>query len=337
MRATALVLGVTLMAALPSDGRADTAQAARFFFERGADALAAGRYGVALELMIKYAELSSSATAQYNVGRTATLAGESELAFVYYRRYLASAAPDAVLREGVERELGRLERELALVEVRVPPEARLYIDERGQGVVAEAGAGDDVQTLVVPAAPGEHRLLVEAPSFLPFEQRVRTAPGERVVVAAAGQMERRRAPFVVRLRAVPEDARPSVSLVGMDGEAVPLTAGAETSLPVGRYRLEVAGPGIEPEEREVILAEAGSSLLLTLRAAALPAGRLLVTGPVRGADVFVDGAMVGVTPLLLPEVDVGAHLVRVGEDEQSVSVEAERGTLVTFADRPQAP
>ena len=121
-------------------------------------------------------------------------------------------------------------------------------------------------------------------------------------------------------------------------------------LPFGRYDVRVVQPGYQAAREAVTLSSADASRSLSVRlqqetrpskpAAAKPVpakpapvpsparaekftGAIYVDSRPRGASVFVDGRRVGVTPLRVPDVPIGAHVVRLElPDHQIWSVSA---------------
>lgn len=122
---------------------------------------------------------------------------------------------------------------------------------------------------------------------------------------------------------------PSRAGVTVDGEwkgRTPLTLG---DLPLARYAVRVVQPGYLPVERTVSLTSADPSGTLSVRLRrspeadsaaapprAAPAGPRRYTGSIyvdsrpRGARVSINGKAVGVTPLRVPEIPIGSHVVR---------------------------
>jgi hypothetical protein len=99
-------------------------------------------------------------------------------------------------------------------------------------------------------------------------------------------------------------------------------------MPNGVYQLEVSVPGYRPDQRTVEISSdktiAAVSIVLDQfvlgDADMLTEPGLIISGSVfvdsrpTGASVFVDGELVGVTPLLVSDVLVGSHGVRIVGD-----------------------
>jgi hypothetical protein len=102
-------------------------------------------------------------------------------------------------------------------------------------------------------------------------------------------------------------------------------------MPNGVYQLEVSVPGYRPDQRTVEISSdktiAAVSIVLdqfvlgdadmptqATEAGLIISGSVFVDSRPTGASVFVDGESVGVTPLLVSDVLVGSHEVRIVGD-----------------------
>lgn len=170
------------------------------------------------------------------------------------------------------------------------PGAIVYIDN------VEVGAAP--VTKYLPA--GDHTVRVVADNHDPFVRRVTLKANVRsdvdaVLVAGTGTAE-----FVV----------------GVAGAKVSLDGGPETPLPVrlrdlpaGEHRYRITAPGHEPATGSFTFVQGRNYLFAP---ALQPSrGAFSVTTAVAGARVFVDGALVGETPLSTEGIAPGAHVVRV--------------------------
>ncbi|MFB3854317.1 MAG: PEGA domain-containing protein [Vicinamibacterales bacterium] len=144
--------------------------------------------------------------------------------------------------------------------------------------------------------------------------------GDAAITAkAAATAPARPAPgAVLEVRSTPGGAR-----VVLNGEArgkTPLSIG---NLPPGRYIVDLALPGYASVRREVAL-RAGQSERVSLALTRTPqrpapkpqefVGSMLVESRPSGARVVLDGQRVGTTPLSLPNVPAGSHVVRLELD-----------------------
>jgi serine/threonine protein kinase len=145
--------------------------------------------------------------------------------------------------------------------------------------------------------------------------------------------------------------RPPGARVEVDGRnrgASPLTL---TGLPYGRHTVRVVRDGYTAEERRVTLSarSPAQSVDVSLKRAArasTPAsspggaasgayvGSVVVESRPAGAQVFVDGRSVGVTPLSVPDVPIGSHVVRLellGHKRWSTPIRVVAGERVRVA------
>ncbi len=162
-------------------------------------------------------------------------------------------------------------------------------------------------------------------------------PVPNETAAARGATGARRGETAItrgRLVVTSTPSRASVTVNGTWRGRTPLTL---ENLPFGRYVIRVVQPGYEVARQEVTLSARGASRELSARldraasptrssiptvpprtAAPAPSspttesftGSLFVDSRPRGATVFVDDRSVGQTPLSLPGVPVGSHVVR---------------------------
>ena len=157
-----------------------------------------------------------------------------------------------------------------------------------------------------------------------------TDAGPAIDVPAPGQ--RRPAAPVARGRlqvsSTPNGARVEVN--GRDRGRTPLTLG---DLPLGGHTIVVSRSGYRPERRRVTLTRnrASQSVRVPLRASVVPPAAGGQTAPERAetegffgtivvesrptpARVFIDGREAGRTPLVVPNVRAGSHVVRIELD-----------------------
>ena len=147
------------------------------------------------------------------------------------------------------------------------------------------------------------------------------------------------------IRSTPAGAR-----VTVDGKDHGVTPATIRDLPRGAHRVKIAHDGYTSEERRVTIttAQPAQSLMVALGRAAAPArgaqtpptpagryaGALAVDSRPAGAKVFVDGKLVGTTPIAIPSVAAGSHVVRLEHDgyrrwSSSVRVVASEQNRVT--------
>jgi hypothetical protein len=126
-------------------------------------------------------------------------------------------------------------------------------------------------------------------------------------------------------------SRPAGARVTVDGKDYGSTPATVRGLPYGAHQVKVVRDGYAPEDRRVVVTVARPAQSMTLeleplRAAAAARGQtpvategrfvgaLAVDSRPTGAKVFVDGALVGTTPVALPAVAAGSHAIRLEHD-----------------------
>jgi formylglycine-generating enzyme required for sulfatase activity/uncharacterized caspase-like protein len=154
---------------------------------------------------------------------------------------------------------------------------------------------------------GTHDLLLRKDAFAEMRQRVEASAGAQ--------------PIVLRLSAVTGGLRvttmPPGAEVIMDGIVRGKADLSVRDLEPGAHRVEVVQPGYVPHYGDVTV-RAGETATLNVSLVALgtrsaeeSTGLLYVTSTPDRAQVYLDGALVGVTPLTLESVAPGAHKVQI--------------------------
>ena len=118
-------------------------------------------------------------------------------------------------------------------------------------------------------------------------------------------------------------SRPTGARVAVDGKDYGVTPAAVRDLARGAHHVKITRDGFAPLERRVVIsssrpAQSMTVALVRARAAAAavgPAGSrftgaLAVDSRPAGARVFVDDKVVGTTPMALPAVSAGSHVIR---------------------------
>jgi outer membrane receptor for ferrienterochelin and colicins len=273
---------------------------ARFFDANARRAFDHGEYSRALDAFLQVEAVAPSPRALYNVAVCAELSKRIDLAYAYYRDYLAHDDPDAERRKDAVQRLEDLKKTLALVEVTsTPPGASVFVDRKELGEF-----GVTPITVVVPR--GEREIVFELSGYLPEKQAVVAAVGvtakvEKQLTARTGQLS---------VNATPADAK--VELVR---EGTPLEAhadGGKFTVPVGQYRVRISAPGRTAAEARAVVREGElTSIAVVALPVAKPVGKLLVGAGDVDAQVFVDGRHVAMTPATLPGITVGPHTIEV--------------------------
>jgi formylglycine-generating enzyme required for sulfatase activity len=131
-------------------------------------------------------------------------------------------------------------------------------------------------------------------------------------------IEIRLEPLPGRLTATTNRALPETRWT-LNGERVAVAAGIDLERPAGRYALIVDHPFFEPVEQMIELQRGQTEdLQVDLKPVA---GSLAITSEPSGAEVFVNGVRLGVTPLDTP-VAGGDHALRVVAEDRQVVEEA---------------
>lgn len=281
--------------------RADDAAMSRFHHEQGSRAYASGRFEQAVHEFMTAQRLSPNPRTLYNIGLCFLRMSRHDDAFFFLDEYLAST-DDA---EGVEERrrfatesLRALAPRVARVSVSsTPAGATIYVDQREHG-----SYGRTPRVLALP--PGAHRIWVELAGHRIASGDVTASTGSEVSLALGPELIV--GTIVVRAR---EGSRVRV----LDGNGIALAEGAaplEVAVPPGRVEIEVSLEGYRStRELAVVAADARTELEVSLEALPQPTGDLTVTANVGDAVVELDGAPVGLAPLVLVDVATGAHHV----------------------------
>lgn len=146
--------------------------------------------------------------------------------------------------------------------------------------------------------PGNHMVRVAADDFDPFVRRVTIYNGRTVELAADLLPGKGTVEFVV------EPSGATLTLNERDEYPTPVRL---RDLQPGQYRWALTATGHEPEEGEFTF-EVGKNLLI-IEQLDSSRGRFSVTSRPEGADVYLDGQHIGVTPIDLEGVEPGLHQV----------------------------
>ena len=142
---------------------------------------------------------------------------------------------------------------------------------------------------------------------------------------------------------------PAGARVSVDGRDHGVTPAAIRDLARGAHRVKITRDGYAPEQRRVVITASRPAQSITVPLArprpapprAQPAasaarfvGALAVDSRPAGARVFMDGTLVGTTPMALPSVPAGSHAIRIEHDgyrrwSSAVQVVASESNRVT--------
>jgi len=173
------------------------------------------------------------------------------------------------------------------------PDVEIFVDGESKGK-----APVTVQSI----KPGEHIVGGRKTRFKPMEQTVRVAAGENAIVS-------------FRMEVAPPD-RPRASLkvqsavpnaeVFVDGSSLGRAPVDRNDLDPGKHYIVVHKDGFTDFKREVVLLENQS---ITMVADLSATGSLRILSSPEGADVKIDGELIGKTPVQRDAVGSGDHIV----------------------------
>ena len=288
-----LALSFALGLAMPAEAD-DLADEADLKFRLGAEAYQRGDYKAALEKFLESNRLVANRNVTYNVARCYQELKQFPEAFRYFTLALRDET-NADIRARIERELGSIRQNVAVLEVESqPPGATVYLERRDLGARGNAPTSLGLK-------PGSYVVLAELPGYYPA----------RVEVPALAAGESRRVTLALEAilgQVVIEETARGAS-VRVDDPAGPATCVAPCPLALseGRHRLYLSRPGYHPTELEVDVT-AKQQLRVRPDLAALT-GSLVVSSDEPGALVEVDGQPRGFTPLVF-NTPVGRHDLR---------------------------
>ncbi len=151
--------------------------------------------------------------------------------------------------------------------------------------------------------PGEHVIEAKATGYLPSEKRVTVGAGSAIVLKFDLQPEKA-ASTTGTLKVVSPVPEAVVYVDGENVGQVPQTR----EVPSGDHFVVVNKKGFKQFEQKIRI-EAGQTVSVTAELKAVGGIRILSTPS--GADVLLDGAPIGKTPMVKEDVDVGQHVVMV--------------------------
>jgi hypothetical protein len=195
------------------------------------------------------------------------------------------------------------------------PKARVYLDGTDLGP-----APLDIKDV----KPGEHVIEVKAPGYLPREERITVSAGSASVLKLDLQPTAAEDSGKIKVVSpVPEAA------VFIDGERLG-NVPQEKEVPMGEHYVVVTKPGYKKFEEKISL-KAGQTLTVTAELAAV--GPLRVLSTPSGAEVEIDGVVVGKTPFNADDVEIGQHVVKLRlpqhyEYEEQVTIQSGPPTIV---------
>lgn len=173
--------------------------------------------------------------------------------------------------------------------------------------------------------PGEHVIEVSAPNFLTREKKIMVGAGSGTMLTIDLQPTANASSGTLNVLATENDAD-----VFLDGVRLG-TAPLQKKLVPGRHKLTVSKYGFRKFERRITIE---GNKKLTIKAKLYGIGSLRVLSAPLGATVWLDGALIGTTPLQLDEVLAGEHVLKVTKDgyrdyEKKITVDRGRRAIIS--------
>jgi outer membrane receptor for ferrienterochelin and colicins len=291
-RLSAWLLALTL-AISAGTAAADEASEAHLQFELGAELYRQGRYVEAIDRFLASNRLAPNANRVLNVARTFAYLKRPLEAYNWYSTYLEFEHPVPKREEGEAAQRALLPA-VAVLDVRTrPSKAELFIDREELG-----STGRSPRRIAL--EPGAHRVIARLAGHRDVITDISVERGkiselELVLEPLTGTLRVRTSPAKARVRG--------------EGDAIDLGhTPLAVSLPVGERVLVIAAPGFVEQTRTVTIQDGKETLLdVRLSREANTVSVLSVTGNVSAAEVLLDGAVIGRTPLTLAELAPGTR------------------------------
>ncbi|MFU8805335.1 MAG: TonB-dependent receptor domain-containing protein, partial [Bradymonadaceae bacterium] len=278
--------------------RTGSADEAEVEFRLGNQAFLAGRFDAALGHYFASHRLVPNRNVIFNIAKCYENLRLYVEAYRYYQLYLETAADDE--QESIRKAMQDLERRVGLLVIESDPAgATIYLDRLDLGSFGTT-------PMEVPVRPGEYRIILDHPGYEIREFETLTIEaGQRIeqatsLVRREGVLALSGAPDHVSVTVLPSGSPQSFQLPG------------EFHLPVGAQTLRIESTGyealelpVEILEREVVRAQ----VALTRQT-----GTLVVTASELNSAVFLNGQLVGFTPIVIPNVDVGSHTLSINQE-----------------------
>ncbi len=203
------------------------------------------------------------------------------------------------------------------------PDVEVYVDGEPKGK-----APITVQQI----KPGEHIVGGRKPRFKPIEQTVRVAAGENAIVSFRMEVappDRPRATLKVQ-SAVPN------AEVFVDGSSLGRAPIDRNDLDPGKHYIVVHKDGFTDFKREVVLIE---NQVVNMVADLAATGAVRILSSPEGADVRIDGELIGKTPVQRDAVGSGDHLIELRakgyfDHKETIKIEGGREKLYSVDLKP---
>jgi outer membrane receptor protein involved in Fe transport len=273
----------------------DIADEAEVQFNLGAESYQAGDFMKALSHFLASNRLANNRRVLFNVARAYEQLRQYPEAHRYYTRSLEGETNPATVALCQEA-LARIGARVAMLDIQTdPPGAHLFLDRKDLG---ERGVGP----LRVALTGGRYRVIAALEGY-------EDASSEAVVVEVGGQVTVR-----LQLRRIVGTLRveqPLGAAVRLDAQNVSPSCTAPCSVEVspGSHTVVLS---LEGHRTQQVPISVERNKVTTIRTTLAPeTGTLVVNSDERGAEVQIDGTVMGFTPVLI-SLPVGSHAVRVG-------------------------
>ena len=235
----------------------------------------------------------SNSNVEFNIARCYEKLNNFTQAYNQYSSYLVLET-DETRRAAALASMARIEGQVALIEVITdPPGATLYADRKNLGA-----RGAAPRNLAV--APGERRIIAELSGHADADGRIEAIIGRKQVILLTLDQH---------LGAVVLDGGPDGAVVRLSADGEPIgTVPGSLNLPPGPQLLYISAAGHLARQ---YIAQVSLEEPIALAVSLEPlTGSVLVEAPERGAQIRIDGEIVGYAPSVL-DVPLGSHEVEV--------------------------
>jgi hypothetical protein len=184
---------------------------------------------------------------------------------------------------------------------------RVLTQPAGADVTVDGEAQGRSPATVEDVAPGSHIVEATLEGYQAASTRVTIEPGRRETV----QLTLERASIIGRLRVTSDVAGAQVLLDGRVLGTAPVT---EDGVPVGSHQVVVRAPGHADWQQQIQITGGAEVTVNGTPRPTAQTGFVSVAADAPGAEVFVDGQLLGNSPLVNHEIEAGQHTVEVRAD-----------------------
>ncbi|MCP4603347.1 MAG: PEGA domain-containing protein [Proteobacteria bacterium] len=341
--AAVLLFGVSVGWAQPRD---NPLERSRHHMELGQEAFSKGSFEEAAEQFIGAFSASPFPAFLYNTGLAYEKAGDSDKAVDFYRRYL-EAEPKAKDYTQVDMKIQALLTEAdtpaaepdvrisevemkSLISVRTNPlDATVRILDIEGNEVSQSD-GSSAQTVV----RGQYTVEASHPDFRTVQTGINVVPGQVYIVV----VEMSQGAFLGFIHVTTDVPGAAVYIDDKSAGQVGITPWGNV-LTAGKHKIWLEKPGYEPVEKEIEIT-LGEKVEYPVTLERLSFGTMLVKTNSEGAQVYLDGTLLGAAPYE-DKVAPGRHKLEViaeGMKNYTAEVVVERGrhtkTLVRLNPTP---